>query len=195
MGPIFQHNFTIPFGQTWSLGIEEKFYLVWPLVAFWWLARSQHRIQVTLALLVIMSVLTATGGVLSQMWGSYTDILIGCLLGLLLHDRKTYDCLAVLGRTGIAWAILAALGLATLSPITGTQLGERLFSLLAATAIAALVTNTSAPAAVASAHWSGLTASSTIGVRQVNCVGPRTDSHQWITGLPSMILGLISIRS
>lgn len=151
--PIFQHHFMIPFGQTWSLGIEEKFYLVWPVMAFWWLARSQHRIHITLALLAIMSVLTATGGVLSQMWGSYADILIGCLLGLLLHDRRTYDCLAVLGRTGIAWAILAALGLATLSAITGTQLGERLFSLLAATAIAALVTNAGAPAAVASAPW------------------------------------------
>jgi peptidoglycan/LPS O-acetylase OafA/YrhL len=151
--PIFQHHFKIPFGQTWSLGIEEKFYLAWPLLAFWWLARSRHRVKFTLALLLVTATLTATSGVLAQMWGSYTDILLGCLLGLLLHDRNAYRYLAVVGRSGIAWAILAALALTTLSSITGTQLGERLFSLLGAAAIAALVTNEGSPAAALSAPW------------------------------------------
>jgi len=151
--PVLRLNFTLPFSQTWSLGIEEKFYLVWPLLAFWWLARSQHRVKLALGLIAIMAFLTAHGGVLAQMWGSYTDILIGCLLALLLHDRRVFSYLRVLGRTEVTCAVLAVLGFATLSLLTGTQLGERLFSLAAALTIAALVTNTGMPAAIASKPW------------------------------------------
>ncbi len=150
--PIFRTDFGVPFGQSWSLGIEEKFYLVWPTLAFVVLARSHHRIAVTVLLIVFGAVLTAQGGWLAQMWGSYTDILIGCLLAQLLNERATYEKLAVLGRTGIAWAVIALLALATLRNGT-TQLGERSFSLLAAAAITALVTNERGPAQHMSTPW------------------------------------------
>ena len=151
--PIFRSRFTMPFGQAWSLGIEEKFYLLWPPVAFWWLARSKHRVPLTLGLLGVAAGLTAMNGSLAQMWGSYTDILIGCLLGLLLHNRTAYDHLRVLGRSEVACGVLALLGVAALSRLTGTHLGERLFSVTAAAAIGALVTNAGFPAAVASTSW------------------------------------------
>jgi peptidoglycan/LPS O-acetylase OafA/YrhL len=151
--PIFQHRFDIPFGQAWSLGIEEKFYLVWPLLAFWLLARSRHRVAVTLTLIAAGLVLTARGGWLAQMWGSYTDILIGCLLAQLLHQRAYYERLSILGRTYFAWATVALLGVATLHSGLGGQLGERLYSLLAAAAIIALVTSAKGPASIASHPW------------------------------------------
>ncbi len=151
--PVFRYDFAIPFGQTWSLGIEEKFYLVWPLLAFGLLARSRHRLPVTVGLIAVMAILCARGGWLAQMWGSYTDILIGCLVAQLLHHRPTYEKLAVLGRTGIAWAVVALMGLATLSPGLGMQIGERLYSLVGAVTIIALVTNERGPANAASAGW------------------------------------------
>jgi peptidoglycan/LPS O-acetylase OafA/YrhL len=151
--PIFQHNFTVPFGQAWSLGIEEKFYLVWPLLAFWWLARSRHRAEVTVGLLAVAAGLTATNGVMAQMWGSYSDILIGCLLALLLHERAVYNYFRWLGRTEVTCAVLVLLGVALLSRFTGTQIGERLFALSAALAIAALVMNAGRPAAFAGNTW------------------------------------------
>lgn len=151
--PIFRHQFTVPFGQAWSLGIEEKFYLVWPLFAFIWLARSKHRITVTLILLASTAYLTATSTQLAQMWGSYTDILIGCVLALVMNERRAYEHLRILGRTELTWAVLVLLGAVALNRLTGTQLGERLFSLTGAVAIAALITNTGAPMRLASHPW------------------------------------------
>jgi peptidoglycan/LPS O-acetylase OafA/YrhL len=151
--PIFRHEFDIPFGQTWSLGIEEKFYLIWPFLAFGLLAHCRYRPAVTLGLIVAMCIFTAHGGWLAQMWGSYTDILIGCLVAQLMHRRRTYESLAVLGRTGIAWIVFGCLGLATLWSGTGTQLGQRLFSAVAAFALIALVTNRRGPATLISMPW------------------------------------------
>ena len=151
--PIFHHNFTVPFGQAWSLGIEEKFYLIWPLLAFWWLARSRHRAEVTVGLLAVTAGLTAANGVMAQMWGSYTDILIGCLLAVLLQERAVYKYFRWLGRTEVTCAVLVLLGVALLSRFTGTQIGERLFALSAALAIAALVTNAGPPATFAGNAW------------------------------------------
>ena len=151
--PILHEHFTIPFGQAWSLGIEEKFYLLWPLLAFVWLARAKHRTAVTVALLASTLLLTAATTELAQIWGSYSDILLGCLLALLLHDRGTYERIRVLGRTDLAWVVLLALVAVAVSRLTGTQLGDRLFSLTAAAAIAALVTNTGAPAQLVGHPW------------------------------------------
>jgi peptidoglycan/LPS O-acetylase OafA/YrhL len=155
--PIFQHHFQIPFGQAWSLGIEEKFYLVWPFLAFGLLAHSRYRLAVTVALIAVALTLTANGGWLAQMWGSYTDILIGCLVAQLLHRRATYERLAVLGRTEIAWAVFVACGLATLIGSTGAhvpvQVSERLFSVVAAATLIALVTNQRGPATLMSRPW------------------------------------------
>ena len=155
--PIFLHRFEIPFGQTWSLGIEEKFYLVWPFLAFGLLAHSRYRLAVTLALIAVALGLTASGGWLAQMWGSYTDILLGCLVAQLMHQRATYERLAVLGRPAIAWSLFIALGVAAMIQSTGdqvpVQVSERLFSLFAAATLIAIVTNQRGPATLLSTPW------------------------------------------
>ncbi|HEY6924118.1 MAG TPA: acyltransferase [Steroidobacteraceae bacterium] len=154
--PIIHNQFRIPFGQAWSLGIEEKFYLLWPLLAFLWLAHSRYRAIVTLGLMAGTLFLTATSSEYAQIWGSYCDILIGCLLGLVMHDRRGYEYLRILGRSDlITFLVLSMLAAAALARFTGTQLGERCFSLAAAAAIAALVTNTGLPAKLASHRWLG----------------------------------------
>jgi peptidoglycan/LPS O-acetylase OafA/YrhL len=144
--PIFQSDFKIPFAQAWSLGIEEKFYLVWPIVAFGLLARSRRRIGLVLVLIASTGILNARSPDLAQMWGAYMDILIGCLVALALHERRLYEKLSVLGRTPIAWGVFGVLAIAMLSPLTGTQFGERYFAMLAAMALIALVTTERGPA-------------------------------------------------
>jgi peptidoglycan/LPS O-acetylase OafA/YrhL len=151
--PIFAYDFAVPFGQTWSLGIEEKFYLVWPFLAFWLLARSRYRFSVTVLLWAMGLVLTYSGGWLAQMWGSYTDILTGCLLAQLLHRRDSYQRIAMLGKPAYAWGCMGLLALAALWNGWAGQMGERIFAMAAALAIAAVVTNTQGPAVYAGHPW------------------------------------------
>jgi peptidoglycan/LPS O-acetylase OafA/YrhL len=150
---ILRSGFHIPFGQSWSLGIEEKFYLAWPVLAFWLLSNSRRRIPITLAFLGLTATLTVTSAGLAQMWGSYTDILIGCLVAFLLRQRRSYDKLVVLGRPPVAWALVIGLALATVNPGTGTQIGECLYSLLAAAVLVGLVTSTSGLERLLVAPW------------------------------------------
>jgi peptidoglycan/LPS O-acetylase OafA/YrhL len=150
---IFRSGFQVPFAQSWSLGIEEKFYLVWPILAFWLLKQSPYRITVTMGLIGVTAFLTVTSGLWAQMWGSYTDILIGCLLAQLLHERAVYNKLAVLGRSPVAWSLSIALALATLSSGTGTQLGECLYSVLVAAVLVGLVCCERGPMRLLSAGW------------------------------------------
>ena len=151
--PIFRSGFGVPFGQSWSLGIEEKFYLVWPLIGFWLLRKSPYRLPVTVGLIVTTGALTATSGLWGQMWSSYTDILIGCLFAQLLHTRSTYERFAVLGRNPLAWVLFAALALATLRGTAGGYIGECLYAALAATVLVGLVTSEHGPMRLLSAPW------------------------------------------
>lgn len=151
--PIISSGFKLPFAQSWSLGIEEKFYLVWPVLAFWLFARSKHRPQLALVLILLAGALAVSTGALAQIWTSYVAILLGCLLGLLLHDPESFRKLSVLGRTRTAWILLGVLALATVSPRFGGQAGECLYALTAAVTMAALVANEAGPATLLSRPW------------------------------------------
>lgn len=87
------------------------------------------------------------------MWGAYTDILIGCLLALLLHERATYDKLIILGRSRVTWALSLALALATLRSAAGGHTAECLYAVLVAAALIGLVTCERGPARLLSAPW------------------------------------------
>jgi peptidoglycan/LPS O-acetylase OafA/YrhL len=105
---IIQHA-NIPFYQSWSLGIEEKFYLVWPLLAFvLWRGRSVLRLRGTVLIVAAFALvppLCALAGheAAAAVFYPYYPILAGCLLALLLHDRAWYDRLRFLGSR--AWTV------------------------------------------------------------------------------------------
>jgi peptidoglycan/LPS O-acetylase OafA/YrhL len=96
----------LPFFQSWSLGIEEKFYLLWPLLAFvLWRGRRGRRRTGTALLTAAFLVAPPLLGwaapelrLLARCVTSYAAILAGCLLALLLHDRRWFERLRVLGR-------------------------------------------------------------------------------------------------
>lgn len=96
-----------PFQQSWSLGVEEKFYLVWPAVAFALLAfqvRSRFIVAASLALLALLIRPLGAGW-----YVPYADIMVGCLLAIALHHRPSFDRLRTLARPIWATAALGAL--------------------------------------------------------------------------------------
>jgi peptidoglycan/LPS O-acetylase OafA/YrhL len=116
------------FAHSWSLGIEEKFYLVWPFLAFavWRLQpRSRLRGAVMLATaFASMKTLvhcddTLASWQVDRILFPYFQILVGCILALLLDDPLWNRRLAWLTRPRYALLIVAAfVGLHLLSPQT-----------------------------------------------------------------------------
>ncbi len=87
----------IVFSLAWSLGIEEKFYLLWPLVAFVLLrkhARGRIGLALVLALVAQLPIAFSSGG---RALAPYSAILVGCLLAFALHHRHAFRFVARLG--------------------------------------------------------------------------------------------------
>ncbi|WP_026425009.1 acyltransferase family protein [Actinokineospora inagensis] len=72
------------FGQSWTLGIEQKFYVVWPLLlAATFLLRPGTRVLGTCALM-------ASTFFLLPYASPYLMIMIGCLTAMLLHSPRGF---------------------------------------------------------------------------------------------------------
>lgn len=106
--PFFTHTHIV-FSLAWSLGIEEKFYLLWPLVAFVLLrkhARGRIGLALVLALVAQLPLALSGGG---RAVAPYSAILMGCLLAFALQHRETFRIIARLGSTAGLVASLALL--------------------------------------------------------------------------------------
>lgn len=108
-------NTVSPFAHSWSLGIEEKFYLVWPFLAFvvW---RGEFRSRLTMAL-VLAALFASTKSLwrlgspvdnwqLGRILSPYFEILSGAVLALLLDERRTFERLRFVARPVWTGALL-----------------------------------------------------------------------------------------
>ncbi|WP_410661410.1 acyltransferase family protein [Amycolatopsis sp. lyj-112] len=102
-------DFNTPYPTSWSLGVEEKFYLVWPaLLVLTSFARSGKTALRLLfgASAVLGVVLFALPLAPSHTWASlsvhYCSLVIGCLLGLALHHRRGFALIRPLTSPAVA---------------------------------------------------------------------------------------------
>ena len=95
------HADSLPFYQSWSLGIEEKFYLAWPLICFVALRyKTAWRIPTATVLAVACS--------LNRYTRPYVSILFGCLLALSVQIQSVRRKMERTAAIGI-WIVTALL--------------------------------------------------------------------------------------
>jgi peptidoglycan/LPS O-acetylase OafA/YrhL len=145
-----------PFGHSWSLGIEEKYYLVWPVLAFGlWACRPLTRLCGTIVLLVLFAATQSIGRLspdihawrLELVLYPYSHILWGCLLAILLDDPKWYQRLRGLGSPLGMVICLATFFAAQVcyEPISGTFREVMIFHGLATTALLGAILTSEGP--------------------------------------------------
>jgi len=140
----------LPYYQSWSLGIEEKFYLIWPLIGFVALGATRRRSRIVLASGLVAALFSVS--LLPYPLGSalypYTSILTGCLLALVLEHKRSFETI-VKCSTGTVVAALATLliSIQFIIPNIRSLVIERIatsaYSLVAAMLIGGLVTGRS----------------------------------------------------
>ena len=145
-----------PFGHSWSLGIEEKYYLVWPVLAFGlWAGRPLTRLRGTVVLLVLFAATQSIGRLSPAIdaWRPelilypYSHILWGCLLAILLDDPRWFGRLRWLGSPVGMVICLAAFLVAQVAyePLSGTFREIMIFHGLATTALMGSVLTSDGP--------------------------------------------------
>jgi peptidoglycan/LPS O-acetylase OafA/YrhL len=115
----FGNEFASPgtFGHSWSLSVEEKFYFLWPLIAFLLPVGRRFRLWVGVGLLVVAC---AVGAVFNSSiidgpgyFGVYAPIIAGCVLALLANGARTYPRLESLATKTVG-PLLVALAIAVI---------------------------------------------------------------------------------
>jgi peptidoglycan/LPS O-acetylase OafA/YrhL len=90
------------FGFSWSLGVEEKFYLVWPVLCFVVLSSLGWKRARTVALALLYIALVATAPLHFSAGRSYSGLLVGSLLALALNYPRAAGIFRWIRRAPVA---------------------------------------------------------------------------------------------
>ena len=106
--PFLLDSPVMPFPHSWSLGIEEKFYLVWPFLGFYLFVNyPRWRLWLTLALAVGLKWNPSSH---AELFGNYAYIFYGCFTALLLEWRSAFEVLQSVFKRGF-WQPLCLVGI------------------------------------------------------------------------------------
>lgn len=101
----------VPFLQSWSMGVEEKFYILWPLLMAG-IPRTRQNTRLAIVAIgaaIFMIQGTATAGRPIYNMGSYGFILLGVALALLLSRPRLYRAFIRAARFGAPVALVIAI--------------------------------------------------------------------------------------
>ncbi len=137
---VANHNFGGLLGQTWSLAVEEQFYLLWPLVLMFLLRRrlSRHQVAAGLLALAVLDMVYRQVGISAGLNLYRVDsgidthcdgLLLGCALAFYLSDRPLLGSRTRRALQVTAWGALGALVIDVLAGNTGISGREVTFPL------------------------------------------------------------------
>jgi peptidoglycan/LPS O-acetylase OafA/YrhL len=103
----FRSYSTFPLGHSWTLGIEEKFYLLWPLIAFGALtfAKGLRRIATVVIIVILVLCPALFTSIRWYQLQNYAYILMGALLAVVLEDRAGFAFMHRLRDVGLAFVL------------------------------------------------------------------------------------------
>lgn len=140
-----------PFAGAWSLGIEEKFYFVWPLLGFVLLAAARQRSRGRLIAIATVAALCAVApafGRVGHLVEPYALIALGCGIAIALNTRRGFTVLARLGDRRVL-AVIVSLAVVAQFSLDQIVLGGSLylpFGVIAAAALTGVLVTASGPA-------------------------------------------------
>jgi peptidoglycan/LPS O-acetylase OafA/YrhL len=145
--PFFRTTDLYPaFSGAWSIGIEEKFYLVWPVLGFALIAKWKRARVPVLAVIAAASLITSFVDDLVYL-SPYQHLALGAIAAVLLHRERTFPAVAELGRPPVLLAVASAALLLQFTAGTEVYLYGNLYGLhglVLALLLAGLVTTRSA---------------------------------------------------
>lgn len=133
----FTNEFATPgtFGHTWSLGVEEKFYVVWPLLLCGIAGLRRYRGAVAGVLLVAAVAAAWLPG--ASYLALYAPILAGCVVAVAARDPRARTAVTLLARPTVgAVVVVAAVLVGSTARDTHVHVG---FGLLVALTLPSLV--------------------------------------------------------
>jgi len=144
------------FVHSWSIGVEEKFYILWPLIAFAFLPLRRLRVWIASVLFVVCLILAFVPAF--SYFGVYVGILAGCLLSIALHDQRAYAVLMKLATPWVGACLLLLAVLAFLSDIfmpwtDSTGFAHPIFAITVACAFPAILLGSGTVTRFLSRKW------------------------------------------
>ncbi|HWO61728.1 MAG TPA: acyltransferase [Umezawaea sp.] len=180
-----------PYGHSWTLGTEQKFYLLWPLLAFTGSASTIRRFGVAASgLLLALALFPLTLGQATPNWTlGYFSILVGCSVALVLHHPRGYALVRPLtgpvASTCVALAfVVAHLSVRAVSPVLGDWFGVP--GSIAVTPVYAVACAVLLPSVIA-----GWPVRQALSTRVLRFVGERSYSLYLVQGIAGSAVALV----